>query len=98
MRESMPTPLAASFEKPCRERAVEEPSVSRFSQQWKYIQKSKGQIFFLFEYRSKDSDLSLQIFFGISNRSKCKRGSIIIQATERNVHVTTWSAMKMLRR
>ena len=46
MRESMPTPLAASFEKPCRERAVEEPSVSRFSQQWKYIQKSKGQIFF----------------------------------------------------
>ena len=97
MRESMPAPLAASFEKPCRETAVEE-FVSRFSQQWKYIQKSKGPNFFYFEYRSKDSDLSLQNFFGISNRSKRKRGSIIMQVTQRNVHVTTYSAMKMLRR
>ena len=40
IRESMPAPLA-SFEKPCRETAEE--FVSRFSQQWKYIQRSVGQ-------------------------------------------------------
>ena len=90
----MPTPLAPSFEKPCRETAVEELCLDSHSSGSTF----KSQKDNLFEYRSKDSDLSLQIFFGISNRSKCKRGSIIMQATERNVNVTTCSAMKMLRR
>ena len=49
----MPTSLAASFKKPCKETTVEE-FVSRFSQQWNYIQRSEGQIFFYFEYSSKD--------------------------------------------
>ena len=93
----MPTPLAASFEKPCRETAVEELCLDSHSS-GSTFKSQKDKIFFLFEYRSKDSDLSLQIFFGISNRSKCKRDSIIMQATERNVNVTTCSAMKMLRR
>ena len=93
----MPAPLAASFEKPCRETAVEELCLDSHSS-GSTFKSQKDKIFFLFEYRSKDSDLSLQIFFGISNRSKCKRGSIIMQATERNVNVTTCSAMKMLRR
>ena len=48
----MPAPLAASFEKSCQETAVEE-FVSRFSQQWKYIQRSGRQYFFYFEYSSK---------------------------------------------
>ena len=48
----MPAPLAASFEKPCRETAVEE-FVSRFSQQWKYIQKSKGPNFFILNIDQK---------------------------------------------
>ena len=42
----MPAPLAASFEKSCQETAVEE-FVSRFSQQWKYIQRSGRQYFFI---------------------------------------------------
>ena len=41
----MPTSLAASFEKPCKETTVEE-FVSRFSQQWNNIQRSEGQFFF----------------------------------------------------
>ena len=40
-RESIPAPLGASFEKLSRETAEE--FVSRFSQQWKYIQRSVGQ-------------------------------------------------------
>ena len=56
--ESMPTSLAASFEKPCKETTVEE-FVSRFSQQWNYIQRSEGQ-FFYFEYSSKDPDSRFQ--------------------------------------
>ena len=79
MRESMPAPLAASFEKPCRETAVEELCLDSHSS-GSTFKSQKDKIFFLFEYRSKDSDLSLQIFFGISNLSKCKRGSIIMQA------------------
>ena len=41
IRKFKPAPLGASFEKPCRETAEE--FVSRFSQQWKYIQRSVGQ-------------------------------------------------------
>ena len=51
----MPTSLAASFEKPCKETTVEE-FMSRFSQQWNNIQRSEGQFFFYFEYSSKDPD------------------------------------------
>ena len=51
----MPTSLAASFEKPCKETTVEE-FVLRFSQQWNNIQRSEGQFFFYFEYSSNDPD------------------------------------------
>ena len=55
----MPTPLAASFEKPCKETTVEE-FMSQFSQQWNYIQRSEGLFFFYSEYSSKDPDSRLR--------------------------------------
>ena len=55
----MPTSLAASFEKPCKETTVEE-FVSRFSQQWNYIQRSERQFFFYFEYSSKDPNPTIR--------------------------------------
>ena len=48
----MPTSLAASFEKPCKETTVEE-FVPRFSQQWNYIQRSEGKIFFTLNIAQK---------------------------------------------
>ena len=48
----MPTPLAASFEKPCKETTVEE-FMSQFSQQWNYIQRSEGLFFFILNIAQK---------------------------------------------
>ena len=48
----MPTSLAASFVKPCKETTVEE-FVSRFSQQWNYIQRLEGQFFFTLNIAQK---------------------------------------------
>ena len=63
VRESMPAPLAASFEKPCKETAVQE-YVSRFAQRWKFIQRSLGRYFY-FEYSSQDSKFSLQNYLSV---------------------------------
>ena len=63
IRESMPAPLA-SFEKPCRETAEE--FVSRFSQLWKYIQRSVGQYLSFWvelkRFRFQLAKLSFQYF------------------------------------
>ena len=63
VRESMPASLAASFEKPCKETAVQE-YVSRFAQRWKFIQRSLGRYFYL-EYSLQDSKFSLQNYLSV---------------------------------
>ena len=87
----MPAPLAASFEELCKETAVEE-FVLRFLEQWKCIRRSVGKYIYFFilnlVHSQKIPISAFETFFGISNRSKHKQGSIVMQATQRNIHVT----------
>ena len=93
IRESMPAPLA-SFEKLYRETAEE--FVSRFSQLWKYIQRSVGQYLSFWvelkRFRFQLAKLLFQYF-----KSKQTQTGLVKKATQGNIHVTTCLSMKMLR-
>ena len=58
----MPAPLAASFEKPRKEKHFK--NMSRFEQRWKFIERSLGR-YFSFEDNSQDSRFSLQSYLSV---------------------------------